>query len=518
MAITKVHLLSIHLENDYKHTLFFESESAQSTYFQGKIEHSFTDFTYQRKDNKIRIGVEYDTIFNCNYVMYQNTAYSNKWFYCFITDMKYISEGVTEIYIETDVIQTYMFDIEIKKSFIEREHTKDDTTGLNTVPEGLETGEYVCNEVFRDENLTDYTYILSVTENLADPDNPIYATNFGGVWTAGGAFVSDNMLNIISLIREYDISNKLSSDAIVNFYMIPKKIVVDSNPNTLLFEGMANPTTYEIETDKQTSLQGYTPKNNKLLCYPYNYLLLSNNAGSSNILRYELFSSGKCTFEVEGVPTVGGSIKCVPMNYKGLQRIQEEGIMCGKFPTLSWSQDAYTNWLTVNAVNNTVGFVTDGLKVIGGIAGAVASSPTGIGAVAGVGTSISGVNGIVDRLVNIHQQSFTPNSARGNTNGGDINTCYKMNTFYMYKMSIKSEYARIIDEFFTMFGYKTNRVKIPNKNHRKRFWYTKTVDCEIDGKIPQKDLEKIKNCYNNGITFWRNASEIGEFNLDNPIV
>ena len=88
----------------------------------------------------------------------------------------------------------------------------------------------------------------------------------------------------------------------------------------------------------------------------------------------------------------------------------------------------------------------------------------------------------------------------------------------MYKMSIKSEYARIIDEFFTMFGYKTHRVKIPNKNHRKRFWYTKTVDCEIDGKIPQKDLEKIKNCYNNGITFWRNASEIGEFNLDNPIV
>jgi hypothetical protein len=69
-----------------------------------------------------------------------------------------------------------------------------------------------------------------------------------------------------------------------------------------------------------------------------------------------------------------------------------------------------------------------------------------------------------------------------------------------------------------MYGYKVNSVKIPNKAHRSRFWYTKTLDINIDGGIPAKDMEKIKACYNNGITFWRNANEINDYSLSNGIV
>lgn len=54
--------------------------------------------------------------------------------------------------------------------------------------------------------------------------------------------------------------------------------------------------------------------------------------------------------------SLGGSIKCIPINY-GNSSIQneDEGIICGKFPTLSWSEDLYTNWLTQNGVNLSVG-------------------------------------------------------------------------------------------------------------------------------------------------------------------
>jgi hypothetical protein len=69
-----------------------------------------------------------------------------------------------------------------------------------------------------------------------------------------------------------------------------------------------------------------------------------------------------------------------------------------------------------------------------------------------------------------------------------------------------------------MFGYKVNRVKVPNKAHRSRFWYTKTIDVNIDGNIPNNDLQVIKNCYNNGITFWRNVAEIQNYSLSNDIV
>jgi hypothetical protein len=76
-------------------------------------------------------------------------------------------------------------------------------------------------------------------------------------------------------------------------------------------------------------------------------------------------------------------------------------------------------------------------------------------------------------------------------------------------MSIKSEYAKIIDNYFDMFGYKVCRVKEPNTNHRAKYWYTKTIDANIDGGVPGKDLQKIKEAYNNGITFWRYEGSIG---------
>jgi len=84
-------------------------------------------------------------------------------------------------------------------------------------------------------------------------------------------------------------------------------------------------------------------------------------------------------------------------------------------------------------------------------------------------------------------------------------------------MTIKEEYAKIIDDYFSMFGYKINRVKVPNKAHRSRWWYTKTLNVNIDGAIPNKDMQKIKDCYNKGITFWRNPSEIQNYSLSNGI-
>ena len=102
--ITKVYLLDVPLENDYKNTLYFGSSSAQQTYFSSRVRFTFTDFSYQRKDHFIRVPRQYDDVYKCNYVMYQNSAYSNKWFYAFITDIKYVDDGRTDVYIETDVI------------------------------------------------------------------------------------------------------------------------------------------------------------------------------------------------------------------------------------------------------------------------------------------------------------------------------------------------------------------------------------------------------------------------------
>ena len=508
--ISKVYLLDVPLENDYKNTLYFTNASSQQSYFQNNIVKSYTDFSYQRKDNIIRVPEQYDKVYNCNYVMYQNSYYSNKWFYAFITDIKYINDGMTEIKIETDVIQTWLFDYTVKSSFVEREHVSNDTVGLHTVPENVELGEYTSNGMIRDNELGDLVYVIQVTEWVSGA-KPL-AVNFGGVYAPGGAYICTSITQVVNIISALDQAGK--GDAVTNVYIVPRKII-EVSESSLQYEGQADPITYNIEFPKQTTLDGYTPVNKKLLTYPYNYLLLDNNNGSSNILQYENWvNSNNCLFEVAGVPTVGGSIKCVPSQYKNQGRFQQEGVMCGKFPICGWVNDTYTNWLTQNAVNIGIGVATSGLEIIGGV-GLMA---TGAGAVGGAGAITSGALGIANSVGQIYQHSLIPNSAKGNTNGGDINTCYNMNKFYFIKMSIKEEYARIIDEYFNMFGYKVNRVKVPNKAHRSSYWYTKCIDVSINGNIPQNDMQKIKNCYNNGIRFWRNASNIEDFSVSNGIV
>lgn len=79
------------------------------------------DFSYIRKDDIIYFPDHIDNIINYNYVMYQNTNYSHKWFYAFITKMKYVNDGCTAIYIMTDVWQTWQFNLTWKQCFVERE-------------------------------------------------------------------------------------------------------------------------------------------------------------------------------------------------------------------------------------------------------------------------------------------------------------------------------------------------------------------------------------------------------------
>ena len=327
----------------------------------------------------------------------------------------------------------------------------------------------------------------------------------------GGAYYTDDWQVATSIIQAYQDGRE---DAIINVYVIPKRLIPNDRMSGSQFLGTTSPTTYTKTINKVTVLDGYTPRNNKLLTYPYNFLVLDNNNGSSNVLQYENFSTNNCEFEIAGVPTVGGSIKCVPKNYKNHTRYQQEGLMCGKYPTCGWVNDTYTNWLTQNAVNIGIGAVTSTLQLVGGLA----LMGSGVGAGVGAGSAMSGALGIANSIGQIYQHQILPNSASGNTNGGDINACYNMNKFYFIKLSIKQEYARIIDGYFDMFGYKVNRVKVPNKAHRSRWWYTKTIDINIDGAIPDEDMQKIKNAYNNGITFWRNASEINNYSLSNGIV
>ncbi|MBR2651927.1 hypothetical protein IKD56_00810 [bacterium] len=527
---TNLKLLKLDLEIDEKNQLTFPSLASQTAYFQSLAGLSEDNFTYQRKDGIIRFPANIDSIITYNYVMYQNEQYGNKWFYAFIEDMRYLNNDVTEIKIKTDVFQTWQFDFEIKKSFIERETVSDDTVGKHTVPENLETGEFICNihekDTFMDTYAEDLCFIVASTSEPISgtaSQTPAPSGVFNGVYTALMYYRYD-VTTAIDTILEI-MANNGKTDSINSIFMAPKWLApLDDDPQVIQRQvaQSSTPAQYDVSVTKQTTLNGYAPKNNKLLCYPYNYLLLSNNIGQNEVLHYEKFSTNVCNFTVKGVLAPGCQINITPNYYNGISPNTNESLSLGKFTICNFLNDAYKNWLAQNSLNilgQTVTVDDVGIfnSALNGIASSIVAVSSG-NAFAGGLSILSGIEGVMDSVLAKQVHEMIPSNVRGQLSGADLNVASGNNTFHFYKMSIKQEYAKIIDEFFSMYGYKVNETKVPNLNSRVNWNFIKTKLVNIIGDVPQKDMEELKQMFNNGITLWHNPLTFLDYSQSNNIV
>ena len=535
------------LEDDYKNTFTFSSVSNQTNYFVNLPGNKvLNDYTYVRKDNKIRCEIPYDQICNYNYLFYLNSGFTDaKPYYCFIDRIEYVNENCSDIYFHTDVFQTWYFQIVWNKCFVEREHVNSDTAGEHTVPEGLETGEYI--QLANPTNLVNFSsgeaicclvsdfpaslsFTPTITSNL---HNGIYSGLYYCV------FYHSNFTTACSWLTEflsmYDTNAK--ADAVVSIFMCPQEFINKTNPEIVIISGsgdsahkfyLPQPTTSfetlasSVSITRPTTQGGsYTPKNKKLLVYPYQYLMVTNNSGTDVVFNYEDFVSNNPSFKVIGVLSPGCSIRCVPLNYKKLSegtntmRSFDYSIAGGKFPICAWNSDAYTNWLTQNGVS-VLGHYAGGIGALG-IAGAGLLLGA-VGGIAGAGMLLAGSMKVFDSLAQNYKASLLPDQARGNTSVGDVTYSASKNTFTAYKMGIKEEYARIIDDYFSTFGYKVNRVKVPNITGRTYWNFIKTIDCNADGDIPQEDLKEIRKACDHGITFWHDTTKMYDYSQSNTIV
>ena len=516
---TEVRLMNVPLENDYKHTIYFGTKTEQEHYFETAEPHlTERNLTYIRKDNVIRFPRSFDDLIGkYNYVAYKNPAYSNKMFYAFITNMEYINDSMTAIHIETDVIQTWHFDYVVRPSFVEREHVVQDRPGLHTVPEQLELGDYMCYKKHTC-NLLDTTSIVvgstvnldgahvkGAWENLSfeNVGGGLYGKTYSGVeyW----AYPVESFGYVNNVLE--NLANKGKSDAITCIFMCPDEMLNVSD-TFRVHSHKIDPLTWNLGLVADAS-GGYTPVNKKLMTYPYRYLLVTNHSGSSAIYKYELFNNydSALEFDVNGAITPGYSCRLTPKSYNGVEKNYEEGLSLGKYPICNWNTDVYTNWLTQNSVNISTSLVSN---AIGGVASLLTLQGDGV---------VAGLTGIANTMGEVYKHSLEPPQAEGNINSGDVTFASGNLKFTAYAMGIRYEFMDQLDGFFNMFGYKVNTVKIPNKNHRLNYWYTKTIDVSIDGGIPSDDMKKIKNCYNSGITFWKIPAYIGDYSVSNiPLI
>lgn len=573
---TTIYLLSdVQLDPNYENVIYTDNPSVEETYFQSKVRRSFSKQSYQRvSKGKLRVQANANDIYSCNYMMFQNTSYSNKWFYAFLLNAEYVNDNVAEITYEIDVFTTWAKGLTFEPCFIERMHTLTDEIGEHLVPENFELGDYVVAE-----NGVVHTFmggdIWDESQREEWWDNPEYLVDkWRGEWVIVLALfvvptlvasmlpASPGFTGGVAQQCSFKIYDPKEDSAwrahiwadlqtlgilndnthVANIFMYPKVFIPDyildnqgidqqlpSNPNSGYMR--------VLQVDKNFStMYGFQPNNNKLFTYPYCYLQASNNQGSTMAYKWERFDTEKAWFVISSSLSANPSMTLMPERYRGMRMSVDDRLVISQMPTVS------------HATNDAV---AKGLMAVGTIAGAAIGFAVGGAGGAMVGSEAGErvVKTVTKKRLNketgrmkITGRDITtvPNDAEANdnnskyantaksvaqkmthipTNGASGDNDPMMNMgffeFTFERIKITDEFARIIDNFFDLYGYAVNVVETPRFDNRPHWTYIKTTNAHAHGEAPADVLEKIENILNEGSRVWRKPDEIGHYWLDN---
>lgn len=506
-------LRNVPLDTTYNHTLYFTSKEAQANYFAGQTKYSFSNVSYSRASRgSIRLEISADSIYDCNYMMFQNSSYGNRWFYAFITEVEYINDATAQVNFVLDVMQTWHFDYELKQCFVEREHAADDRIGANLAPENLDCGEFVVEQYISPGDIYDYfSVVIAFSEfsSIVVPALPYIRTLTPHYYT--GTYQGLNFvyfpIDQASMNELKDWISKLdatTADGILSIFMCPTwQIPTTDNVVTNKYNKVKNLTAFSrFEGD----FDGYTPKNKKVYTYPYSFLEITNFRGQSSDLRYELFSSPKeIVLQMQGNFSTQPATALIPINYAGANSALEQRVTINTYPQCSWIGANFIDWLAANTLKESASL---------GIGAAIAGVQYAVGDVAGATATAGSL--VAEAFSALRGIPETPSGkAKGASPGDLLAGETQAKSFGIYKMRITGDYAKRIDEFFTMYGYATNRVKVPNRSARPRWNYVKTSGCVVTGSVPADDMRAICGIYDRGITFWKRGTEVGNYSLSN---
>lgn len=512
----------VRLNSRYEHSIYFANLDAQRNYFAGKVVKTFSAYSFIRKSWDLNVAATMEEAASWTYLYFQN-AKNWKVYYYFIDNIEYVNDNTVRLKLQLDVLQTYMFDYTLLPCFVERQHVTNDTRGANTLDEGLEVGELIDNEASDITSIETLCIMIlaSINPNYADTTEPIPA--FAGMYNSVFSGLKLWAVDINDWAQWGTKIDELSEagflDGIISMWMYPKNLVKLGGENEWGDEVLCkvvesftpNSVTASVSINA-ASIDGYTPRNNKLLTYPFNFLYCSNNNGGSAVFRYERFEGSDATFQLYGALSPDAPVMIAPTNYNGVDLNFEHALSLGSFPSCAWDADVYKMWLAQNQNQHAFNTATATIKAVGGALTAAGGLVTGNIAVAGAGAAGmgSGLMGIQGQLAQKADMAIQPPQARGQFSS-NINIAAGKQTFTFYKKSVSAENAKIIDDFFTMYGYKINRVQKPNIHARSSHTYIKTVGCHIDADLCNEDATQIEAIFDHGVTFWTNGDRIGQY-------
>lgn len=532
---TNLRLLSTPLESDYRNTLWFPNVAAQTSYFLGKSVKAYENFNYIKKDNTITVPEEIDNLYNCNYIMYQNTNFGNKWFYAFIDRMVWASNGSTRLYVSTDAIQTWFFDITYYQSYVDRCHSDTDVAGDNIIPEDFSVGNPGGYQVAGTSDLAPDGIAIFATATYSG-DSKTGSVN-SGIYSGGQNLVDFHIDNpgVGSILDSY-VKNGTAS-AVIKLQQYPYKL--KNGPLSVSFSKVP------------ASINGYTPKNNKMLSSAFVTCFMSMY-GQETDFNPAFITDSKVNIKLSADQT-SGTISAFVENYS------DESIsviaMSASIPESGWSYNQYKNDYNlhstsnsiyqrraglnrgVNKINSVIDFggsladltgATTDMFTGGGFVKSVFSPTTTtvsrlasaaqntVSSAANAYTQLGGIDEITQDLAAISENYNAPATGGMSASNGYIATG-KTAFSYGYKVLPKDIVERC-DKFLTVYGYKQSIYRNINLHARASWTYIKTNGLNASGNFPDDDMNVIKRAFDKGIFFWVYTASFGNFDQSNNIV
>ena len=315
----------------------------------------------------------------------------------------------------------------------------------------------------------------------------------------------------------YDIVEDNAENSIISVFMCPNEL---SGRDDQLTDGLdisnVDPieAIVDIEFDKSKLFDGYQAHNYKLYSYPYIALAL-DTLSCCTTYRWEFFSGepfvNGVRFKTLGALSPNAEYRISPMNYcvdstgDGTDNSNPtmSNFITG-FPQCAWAIDSYAAWLAQKSTAEYLNMASSAVGVVGSFA---------------QGNIIGGIQGgigLASQYNSMVLEQTRGDMPRGNIGGG-VDVAHRIKGAYYKHMSITGEYAKQIDSFFDRFGYCVNVIKHPSRRNREYFTYVKTNGCQIMNKpgkaIPCDAVEKIKQIYDNGVTFWTTAIACGDYSF-----
>lgn len=596
---TSIRFISgIPFNSDYKNTRWFDNRTQQTSYFNSRnTVHSMGgQNSFQRIEGRhyVKVNKNIDDLWGTNYLTFLNR---NKRFYAFVVKMEYINDGLTHVYFEIDVLQTWLFEMDFKPSYIVREHrplwNRDGIPVINTIDEGLSYGTEYDNRLtsrLRSQLNGGYKWLVIVSKTpiesgaenavegkvIANPQPLSYYIAPFKDNDMTPTIIINGVVNPISpptRILSEMYKSELAVNNVVSIYVTDYTGIrttfssgTSGSPDVIRFPNNGNADVSSVDLARgvrvvkvnevhrfhveeveisSNKYSGFASVNeSKLFMSPYTSLIFDDFRGNRTEYKLEHIKGKSLTVQVKGSLGVSNNVSYGIKNYNNdstpheVERADESALISNApsdIPIINNMLSAFLQGNRNSIQNQKNSIVWNGVfGAVGGLLGGGGSSMQAgqAGNAVGVGMGALGVAqsamGITQGLGNTvlalqgiqaKQQDISNLPPQLTKQGSNVAYDYGNNYqgLYILRKQIKPEYRRILGDFFKMFGYKTNEVKIPNFHTRQNWNYVQTESCVITGNFNNNDLQKLKNIFDNGISLWH-TNDVGNYNLSNEVI